>query len=361
MQTSTRAPFGRILATLAALGATGLACAAPPLYRITDLGLPDGSDEVHAEALNDRDEVLGTVTSATWVQRPDSPFTWSSAGGMRVGAPPKESVFRTLNAMDDKGHVVGTQSCHACVDQGFYRSAHAPVRMLDGLYDGAPAKAAGVNEHGLIVGSSYYVDSLWHAVTWSPQGGAVDRTPGAHSSEGVAINNRGQLTGWMQKNAHASTTAMVVHPDGHVTELGSLPGDGNSYARAINSGGAVVGTSARPGAWGSHAFLWTPGAGMRDLVAGSAYSDWEADAMDLNDAGEAIGVIYNTADQFRLFHWDAVDGVQPLDDLIAPDDPLAGKVKFQDFAGINNGGRIALSGLLDGVWHAFLLTPVTTR
>jgi probable HAF family extracellular repeat protein len=99
-----------------------------------------------------------------------------------------------------------------------------------------------------------------------------------------------------------------------MTDLGTLPGSGStqSHARAINSGGQVVGgteAKRRPGegfgAWG-HAFRWAAGK-MVDLgTLGSTRSggSWSR-ASDLNDRGQIVGWSEPPGSGMRGFLWQA--------------------------------------------------------
>jgi probable HAF family extracellular repeat protein len=71
-----------------------------------------------------------------------------------------------------------------------------------------------------------------------------------------------------------------------IEDLGTLPGDRESYAYGINSAGQVVGASIDVTA-GSRAFVWDEGVGMRELVPLPEQS-WTI-AFRINDAGQAVG------------------------------------------------------------------------
>ena len=64
-----------------------------------------------------------------------------------------------------------------------------------------------------------------------------------------------------------------------MTNLGTLPGDFDSYARAINSSGQVVGIS-RDFSYNAHAFLYENGT-MTNL--GNLGSYTQSKAYDIND------------------------------------------------------------------------------
>ena len=72
----------------------------------------------------------------------------------------------------------------------------------------------------------------------------------------VAINNRGQITGWLYGPQRA-----FLWQNGKFTDLGTL--GGASLAYAINDRGQIVGDSST-GEDDDHAFLWEKGT-MTDL------------------------------------------------------------------------------------------------
>jgi len=78
---------------------------------------------------------------------------------------------------------------------------------------------------------------------------------------------------------------------GFALDLGILPGGSWSTAFCINVLRTVVGNANWSGA-GSHAFVWTPQEGMRDLNSFiPANSGWELQAaVGVNIAGQIVGV-----------------------------------------------------------------------
>ena len=100
------------------------------------------------------------------------------------------------------------------------------------------------------------------------------------------------------------TTACGASSGGHSTpsdggeegsvdhvEGGTLPGDGESTALAVNSTGWVVGRSTTSGRMSSRAFFWTEGTGMLDLASlvENAPGDLRLNAAhDINDSGQIV-------------------------------------------------------------------------
>lgn len=120
-----------------------------------------------------------------------------------------------------------------------------------------------------------------------------------------------------------------------IRDLGTLPGDNSSEGIAINNAGDVVGHSKGP--TGVRAFLWTAATGMHELgVLGGASS---SRALDINDLGEVVGSSgASTAD--RAFVWTKQEGMRDLNSAASAD--LG--VVFIEAKAINNLGQILAVG-----------------
>ena len=95
-------------------------------------------------------------------------------------------------------------------------------------------------------------------------------TLGGSSSEGLGINNAGQIAGGADTSAGVEHTA--IFSNGQITDLGTLPGSPSSRASDINNLGQAVGSSDMPGANlldPSDAFIYSNGqmTDLNDLIA----------------------------------------------------------------------------------------------
>jgi probable HAF family extracellular repeat protein len=230
-------------------------------------------------------------------------------------------------------------------------------------------EAAGVAENSTHDPSCQSPQVLdFEAVIWGPGRGQIRELrplPGDSVAVALWINDNGQVVGTSGSCATTVVSGIIEGPravlwerDGSVHDLGNLggtvntalPAVGNS-ARGINNRGQVVGGSALPGNATAHAFLWTSEKGMRDL--GTLPGDFNSGALAINDRGEVVGVSNDTSGGARAFLWQ--NGVMTdLNTLIPPNSPL-----FLLFAaGIDSRGEIAGFGLTaTGDVHAFLAIP----
>lgn len=89
-------------------------------------------------------------------------------------------------------------------------------------------------------------------------------TLGGPQSNGSAINNRGQVTGWA-RNAANNDRAFVASLAQPMIDLGTLGGQ-RSFGRDINDAGQVTG-SAEDADGTLHAFVVVPGEPMIELAS----------------------------------------------------------------------------------------------
>jgi len=221
-------------------------------------------------------------------------------------------------------------------------------------------------------------------------------TLGGPDSVGYGLNASGQVVGW--SSVDDCVTALSGTPcrrayiwqDGVMTELGVLPGDEESFARAINDAGLVVGTSELDIVFGSgtfHAVAWSDGAisALDDLGESTI-------AHDVNASGVVAGWARDTSiNQDRAVTWSggaltnvgATEshqsnrgvGINDLGVLVGfawnlfqPNDAvLFDGVKWEDIGGLdgpfqnaeakdvnNTGTAVGLQAFPSGNWHAAL-------
>ena len=138
--------------------------------------------------------------------------------------------------------------------------------------------AHAINDAGVIAGEQnisggaggYWAFTSTGPSNVTPLGPQAGPLPGYTHSQALAINNWNEVAG----DAYFGTIRRraVLFSNGQVTDLGTLPGGGNSYSRGINDHTEVVGYAEPQGynpqnpRWEpGHASLWRSGGPMVDL------------------------------------------------------------------------------------------------
>ncbi len=164
------------------------------------------------------------------------------------------------------------------------------------------AKAEGVNDLGIVVGSAWPVTPITPfvdvAARWDSATGAYTSlgTLGGPQSSAADISDAGVIVGWAQ-TAAAQTHAVRWAPG--IDDLGTLGGT-TSRAAAVNDSGLVVGDSTTAGG-ATHAFVWDPATDtMSDLgTLGGA----DSHATDVNESGQIVGYSTTAEGATRAVRW----------------------------------------------------------
>ncbi|MGA2621541.1 MAG: PEP-CTERM sorting domain-containing protein [Thermoguttaceae bacterium] len=188
-------------------------------------------------------------------------------------------------------------------------------------------------------------------------------TLGGTQSQGLALNNLGQVTGDALTGGNACAQAFLYTPSAGMQSLGSLGAapDENSWGYAVNGSGVVVGiTSVPPADQGSHGFTWSAGTGIVDL--GTLPGDVVSDALSINASGTVVGGSSPNATPligYRAVMWTS-NGIVNLDSTI----PHPAGITLIGGIVINDAGAIAANGLgaplagqRRGTEHAYYVPP----
>jgi probable HAF family extracellular repeat protein len=308
-------------------------------YTITDLGTLGNYSG--AFGLNASGQVVGESNVTT--SGPTRGFLYSDGQMSDLGT--LGGFNSDAFAINDSAQVVGY------ADDAVTGYPHAFLysdgQMQDlGNLGGISSVGLAINADGKVVGDSCLPDSSdYHAVLYC-DGQITDLgTLGGNISKAQGINNAGQVVGYSDVIQGIRSTHAFIWQDGIMTDLGTS-GYPFSFASAINDAGQVVGYAGSD--LGSdyyyHAFLWQDGT-MIDL--GTLGTTYLCFAQGINDAGQIVG---SSSD--RAFVWDN-GTMTDLNSQI----PVHSGWTLLNASGINDGGQIAGWGNINGLLHAYLLTP----
>jgi probable HAF family extracellular repeat protein len=217
--------------------------------------------------------------------------------------------------------------------------------ILPGDTDGV-SYAFAVNDRGQVVGEVSSLQTrgfLWEKGVMR----ALNPLPSHTSSVAMAINNRGQVSGYsVGPEPDFQTSAVVWEPDGRIVQLDRLPGDDRAYAFGINNRGQVVGYSWDSHSNEPHAVVWDDGA-VIDLGVLPGY-DYGSVAFAINNKGQVVGNFQSSFLPLRSFLWEG--GVMTVLDLL-PD--LDGSYA----TAINDRGNILLNFSANNGGRPYLLKP----
>ena len=235
-----------------------------PQYSIVDLGLLPGGTFAEAHDVNNRGQIVGSGDNAAGNFRA---ILWENGQVIDLGT--LGGALSRAWGINDRGQIVGETD----VDPEWHAFLWQRGEMFDLAEAGPFNRAFAINGRAEIVGHYQFDALLWRRGILTNLGilSAVD------------INDRGVIVG---NDTTSGTFHAVVWNDGEVTDLGTLPGDTSSAARAINNVGQVVGESS--GDDGIHAFVWDDGE-MIQLPGFLESSVW---ARGINNRGQIVGASY---------------------------------------------------------------------
>jgi probable HAF family extracellular repeat protein len=222
------------------------------------------------------------------------------------------------------------------------------IESLGSLAGGRASYGLGMSSNGVIVGTADEADGRWRAVV-SPGGGHA-RSLGALAPDGNSVAydvNAGALsvgTSDAVVDGRLVSRAFSATPNGAMRDLGTLPGGTSSEALAINDGGWITGSSTVGPTGAMHAFRIAGDGKMVDLgtLAGGTYSVGN----DINGAGAVAGTARTAFGAYRAFVYTDDGGMRSLGTL------ATGNATYG--LGLNGRNEVVGSGDLgDGSQHAF--------
>lgn len=323
-------------------------------YVYEQVDQPAASSANHIGAMNENGEIVGGILRGALT----GAFTWNgptSKGriGMRGGP-------YYLVGINDRGDLVGSDNGEAILMDGL-----GHIEYLGTLPGFEWSAATGINNENQVVGYAYGTDGSEEqtglaaparAFLW--QNGKMHDLgvlPGHVSSRACAVNDSGQICGWMLDNR--GHTRAMVWDSGKMQDIGAFAGGQISLATSINNAGQVVG-AAQHGDGTVTAFMWQDGT-MHDL--GRLNGDSKARAYKINDFGQIVGASFtgdiNNFAQSRAFLWDSKHGMRDLTQMLATTDAERQKLEYRTAAyAINNHGQV--TGVYNpGPRYVFFMTP----
>jgi probable HAF family extracellular repeat protein len=217
-----------------------------------------------------------------------APLAASAAPGytIKVVAP----AGSTAKGINGSGQVVGSLLSHGNAHAFLYTGA----RLLDlGTLGGPTSVAYGINDIGVVVGEAVTASGKTRAFSFS-HGRMTDiGTLGGEQSWARSINNAGVITGFAQSRVVKSFWGYAFrYQNGHMHNLGTLPGGEGSFAYKINNHGVIAGAAYEgpysPPDYPNYPTIYR--ANSRQKI--SAY---EGEANGINDKGQVVGGV-NTYD-----------------------------------------------------------------
>ncbi|HXE52699.1 MAG TPA: DUF3466 family protein, partial [Tepidisphaeraceae bacterium] len=313
-------------------------CLLSASYTITDLGaLPSGDGSSFATGINASGQVVGYSSAAS--DGRNHPFIYSN-GTMRDLNP--GGADSQASGINDSGQIVGKNGDAFLYSGGIMQS-------IGNLPGGNTSFAYAINNSGQVAGDSLTSDpSITHAFLYS-NGQMQDLgTLGGSQSNAFALNNVGQIVGQAYNSDGVSHA--FLWSNGQMQDLGALWNRAASAAKGINDSGQVVGYGYFWGLQPRHAFLYSNGK-MTDLQTLGGES---SAALAINNQGQIVGDSNDASGDDHAFIY-ANGQMQDLNALINTDSSW----RLQVASAINSAGQIAGTGVINGVEHAFLLTPAT--
>ncbi len=354
-----RAPLALLGALALALLSAGPATAATtPAYSVTDLGAL-GSGQVRASGINASGEVVGSSAVSCAING----FTWTATAG--ISEIPDGGACSAAFAVNRGGVVAGMldhsggAGCYVAITVAPGAAAPAELGTLPG--DGC-SYGVSINDFGQVAGTSTTRDgATTHAFVFTPGAGMQDLGNLGGNASAASVNWLGVVTG---TSATPTTPAGDHWNPGHafvafgglgMADLNTLnftAGWDLRTAAGINSSGQIAGFGAHGGA--VHAYLYSFGQ-VTDL--GTFPNGGISYALGLSDSGRVVGAAYLDATgvgNFRAMTWTAAGGMQNLNGLIGP---ASSEWTLREATAVNGSGQIVGWGEHNGQVRAFLLTP----
>jgi hypothetical protein len=332
----------RTITSAAACLWLSIACAAQKHYTVKDLGVIDGYSTSTGLATN----AAGTTVGYVYGTGPSLPgntraFIKADGSAMADLLPDFASGTTTAVAINDSGVVGGTLQPLLAPGQAFRLTSQA----LETFPMGDSSTVSGMNPAGDCVGYFTAGSSVSRAFVWRADGSVTEIPvlPGGPTGiSATSINKFGAIVGASSTSSGLSTAFIWTQSGG--TKL-LLPKESRPVgALSVNDNGFVAGFLVVN--QGAHQFLVVDATGREHTY--SLSSKAPGDAYSINNANDAVGssnsrAVIATAG--KLFD---------LNSLIPANTGWLLRAAYS----INDSGVITGTGAVNGLDHAFVLTPI---
>jgi probable HAF family extracellular repeat protein len=305
-------------------------------YNIVDLGAMLGSSYSVVNDINNNGDVVGTATIG------NSGYAFLYSGGQITLLPTPSGYDGTAgSAINDLGQIgvivsnIGDQHAFLYSSNNYYLMSTAAAGYISGI---------DLNNNGQAV---WFTTGINNSYIYDH---SSRTTTALNTMQAYSINDSGQIAGYVPYASGPDGQTVIFNPDGSQIPLGTLGGN-YSQPIQINNSGYVVGLSTVTSGGSSHAFLWTPSEGMKDLNNNSmATYSW---AYRVNVRQEVVGGYQATSSSpGRAFIY-SNNTMKDLNGMI----PSGSGWVLVSAAAINDLGQIAVMGTKNGSTQAFLLNP----
>lgn len=269
------------------------------------------------------------------------------------------------HGINNKGQVVGEAALRGDDSWHAFLYEKGQMKDLGVLPDCFGSAATGINDQGVIVGSSRHAFAdIIDVRSFVYKNGKMDalKIPNAHLPHVYAINKGGTYAG-LSRFFATTTHGGYIHAfsyKGVPKDLGTLEGaTGRSEAYGINPQGQVVGYSDTSRRGGSRAVLFTAG---KIINLGVLPQHTASEAHGINSQGEIVGWSAGSSrakaesvetEKYRAFLYRDHKMID-LNSLLPADSGW----ELTKANGINDLGQIVGVGKRQGKEHAFLLSPL---